>query len=210
MIRRLRRVPANGIEAVHVAGGEVRERYARVLDVLRCAQEATGLALEREGADYASFVVGRERDCVARVVGQHAALSAAVLPPLERRCIELVVNGCEPLQAPLLEVEDKVVAGDFLRGAELRAASATEMTVAITPAMAATVAMTTSRRMCYSLPYVATLRCDRSVRYMSRKSVTPLAQGWLKASLVGTTFVTGGPCSRPLPPRDRAPSAVDG
>ncbi len=48
-----------------MTGREVREYYIRILDMLRSAQETTGRAHEGEGAGYASFVVGRERDRAA-------------------------------------------------------------------------------------------------------------------------------------------------
>jgi hypothetical protein len=56
--------------------------------------------------------------------------------------------------------------------------------------------MTTSRRISHSLPDVATLRCDRTVQYKSRRSVTPLAQDWLKASLVRTSEIGASLASR--------------
>jgi hypothetical protein len=107
-----------------VTRGEVRERHVEVLDVQPSTRARAGRGHvdvgQREGACHATLVIG----CWCE---RYARLQAFVeLGKIRRRHnrgrIELIVDGREPLQAPLLEGEDKVtVVCDFLSGTELRA-----------------------------------------------------------------------------------------
>ena len=83
MSARLRIVPANRIEAVHVAGGEVRERHVEVLDAppTACAG-ARGrgqVDAQRQGADDAALVIGCERDARAQVWEELAKFGDATI-----------------------------------------------------------------------------------------------------------------------------------